>query len=96
MEGDSLEVEVGIPVNQTIETDGRVREGIFPAGKYAWVTYTGHYNNLYKVHTELDKWRKENNIKLKGNPVEFYPTDPVKEPNPDKWQTIIVQQVDED
>jgi effector-binding domain-containing protein len=89
MEGNMLEVEVGIPVGSKINGNGHIKPGVIPGGRYAVATYYGHYSNLYQVHTTLEKWGKEAGMKFKGARTEFYPTDPNIEPNPDKWQTDI-------
>jgi effector-binding domain-containing protein len=95
MEGVTMHVEVGIPVPSHITGDNRVRPGSFPEGEYVKVIYTGPYSNLPQVHSELEKWKDKNNIRVKGGGAEFYPTDPASEPNPEKWQTIIISQIDE-
>ena len=95
MEGEQLEVEVGIPTNSYLNGDDRVRPGTFPAGKYAVAKYIGPYNKLFAVHTDIEKWKDDNNIKFKSPKVEFYPTDPSAEPNPEKWQTVIINRIDE-
>ena len=96
MDGDKMEVEVGIPVDSQVAGDSNVHPGSFPPGKYISVKYTGPYENLPRVHSELSKWKEKNNIKVKGGVTEFYPTDPVAEPDPEKWQTIIISRIDED
>lgn len=88
-----LEVEVGFPVESPISGDQRIKPGVFPAGKYAVVSYFGHYNKLYEAHIELEKLSEKNKLKTKGGHTEFYPTDPALEPDPNKWETIIVSQL---
>lgn len=95
MAGEMLEVEVGVPTKNALKGDATVKPGAMPGGRYATVTFMGHYNNLPQVHAQLEQWGKEQGLKVMGNRVEYYPTDPDTEPNPDKWQTdIIVQVVD--
>lgn len=96
MEGDRMKVEVGVPIDRHVTGDQHIYSGIFPAGNYLKVTYTGPYSNLPKVHANLAKWREDNHIKIKNSVTEFYPIDPEIEPNPEKWQTIIIIQLDED
>ena len=86
-------IKVGVQVDSTIPKNDRIKYDSFPAGKYAVVIYTGDYKNLYEVHSEFDKWAKENGIKLKGDRIELYPTDPQMERNPDKWKTIVMNQI---
>jgi effector-binding domain-containing protein len=91
-----LEVEIGFPVELPISGDERISPGGFLAGKYAVVKYFGHYNKLYEAHTELEKLSDKNKIKKKGGHTEFYPTDPALEPDPNKWETIIISQLDDE
>jgi effector-binding domain-containing protein len=91
-----MQIDVGIPIDSGIVENERIHKGIFPEGKYAVVIYTGNYSNLYKVHENLVDWAEKNGIQFKGARTEFYPTDPVIEPDPKKWKTIIVNQVVDD
>jgi effector-binding domain-containing protein len=96
MEGEKMKVEVGVPVDKHVSGDEHIYSGIFPAGYYLEIIYTGPYSNLPKVHVDLAKWREQNHIKIKNSVTEFYPVDPADEPNPEKWQTIIITQLEED
>jgi len=95
MDGENMEVEVGIPVDKQINGFENIQPGSFPAGKYLEVTYTGPYSNLPLVHSELAEWKKKNNMKVKNGVTEFYPTDPDAEPDSRKWKTIIMTQVED-
>jgi effector-binding domain-containing protein len=95
MMGDKLEVEVGIPTDFKVSGDKRIQPGSFPPGKYAVVKYSGPYSNLFKVNVAIEKWKDENHLKFIPPKVEFYPTDPAAEPNPDNRGTIIFNQIDE-
>ncbi len=64
MNEEQLEVEVGIPTNSHVNGDSRVKQGVFPAGKYAVAKYTGSYNKLFDVNIALEKWKIENNLKF--------------------------------
>lgn len=92
----NMDVEVDIPVHLHISGDNRIQPGSFPEGRYVEVTYTGPYGNLPQVHSELEKWKEKNNVRVKGGGTEFYPTDPAVEPDPEKWQTIIISRIDDD
>ena len=90
-----LEIEVGIPTKFQVQGDGHVEPGVFPEGKYAVATYVGTYKNLFAVNGAIEKWKDENNLKFKSPKVEFYPTDPAEEPNPENWETIIINRIDD-
>lgn len=95
MEGNLLEVEVGIPVASAFAGNDRIKPGIIPGGRYAVATYFGHYKNLYQAHTTLESWGKDAGLKLKGPRTEFYPNDPKTETDPENWQTDITILVDD-
>lgn len=92
-ENDRMIVNVGIPVSSDIPADNRVKKETFPAGKYAVANYKGNYKNLYTVHGAFENWAGEKGIKFTGPRIEFYPTDPTVETNPEMWVTIIMNQV---
>ncbi len=93
MKGNVMTEKVGIPVPGDLPADNRVKKETFPAGKYALVNYKGDYKNLYEVHEAFENWAGENGLKFKGPRIEFYPTDPADETNPEMWITLILNQV---
>jgi len=93
MNGKIMQVAVGFPVAEPVAGDNGVLAGSFPAGKYVLVRYQGPYSNLYQAHTTLENWTKNQDIQTYGPHAEFYITDPVREPNPEKWLTEIVRMV---
>jgi effector-binding domain-containing protein len=96
MEGKQMRVKVGILTDSNVSSDESVEVGSFPEGNYMVATYKGDYSNLYNVHSRLEEWRVKNGIRLSGPLTEFYPSDPAIETNPDKWITIITNQIMED
>jgi effector-binding domain-containing protein len=96
-----LDIEVGVPVAAAVSGNDRISTGVFPAGRYATLVYTGSYNGkgLLKATVALLEWAKENNIVWQtskidnvewwGARIEFYLTDPNSEPDPQKWQTEL-------
>lgn len=101
-----LVAEVGVPVKDNVKGEGQIISGSFPPGYYATVTYIGDYKHIREAHIALRDWVKKNDYKEKeefsengikwGRSIEFYLTDPAKEPDPDKWRTDIVLLVEED
>ncbi len=92
---DELEIEVGIPTSSIVKGDERVKAGTFPKGEFAVAKHIGNYNKLFEFHVAIEKWKDENNLKFISPKVEFYPTDPVTEPNPKKWETIVINRIEE-
>ena len=97
----TLDLEVGIPVATAVPGEGRICAGVFPAGQYAGLVYSGPYegNGLVNATIALLDWAKENHIawqtSTKDNGewwearIEFYITDPAAEPDLQKWQTEL-------
>lgn len=93
-----LQVDVGVPVKGMVESTNGIHAGVFPAGQYVTVTHRGHFSRIRETHSDLQAWLQNNAPNWKNSPrhqaqwgavTEFYPVDPEKEPNPDKWQADI-------
>ena len=96
-----LDIEVGWPVAAAVSGEGRIVSGVFPAGLYAVLTYTGTYRGtgLVKATAALLAWADAHHVawqKTTSDPVEcwdarieYYLSDPDKEPDPKKWQTEL-------
>lgn len=95
----ALEFEVGLPVAASTAGDGRVTKGELPSGKYATLVHTGPYAKLVEATGALLDWAREQNVEFDtaqrdGDQVwrarlEYYPTDPSQEPDPEKWETVL-------
>jgi len=89
MEG-LMQLEFGIPLDTAVEGSGEVFVGELPAGRYATVTHTGSYDDLYDVTGMLVGWAKENGVEWDSAPegagerfvsrVEWYLNDPAATP----------------
>ena len=96
-DGEHVVVDVGFPVEKTVAGDDRVRTGSFPAGRYAVLTHTGHYSGLPAATGRLLAWGQQQGLRWDTSPderdwaarIEWYPTDPMAEPDPKKWVTEI-------
>jgi len=96
----TLDIEVGVPVDRVVAPEGAIKFGELPAGKYAAMTHTGHYDGLYDATAMLIGWAKERGIawdvveKSDGAHfacrLEIYETDPSAEPDPAKWETRLL------
>ena len=51
-----LEIEFGVPTATVLPADADVVTGTIPAGRYATLTYHGHYDNLVEVTSVLIGW----------------------------------------
>jgi effector-binding domain-containing protein len=95
-----LEIEIGLPVAKSVAGDRMVKPGVLPAGRYVSLTHFGHYSGLVAPNAQLQEWAKTKGLTWKMNKtksgeewagrVEFYKTDPDKQPDPGKWETEIL------
>ena len=85
-----VDVEAGIPISDSIETnDVHIRlNKIMPTNVVTAIHY-GDYNRLPETYFGINEWMRKNKVYVTGPPWEAYITDPVKEGNPENWQTAI-------
>lgn len=94
-----LTLQIGFLLDEPLEGDDVVTCGVLPAGKYATLTYWGHYRNLRDVTGMLINWAWDHNVAWDADETpggdafasrfELYPNGPQDEPDPDKWETQI-------
>ncbi len=96
-----LDIDVGFTIDKIVPGDDRVIVDALPAGQYATLLYTGPVKGkgIYNATVALLDWAKANyidwNTSIKNDVewwngrVEFYLTDPAKEPDPKKFQTEL-------
>ena len=95
----TLEIEVGVPVATPIAGQGDVEAGVLPAGRYVEVAHSGHPDGLLDVTGNLLAWAAQRGLEwdvrespegeLWGSRLEFYLTDPAREPDLAKWETEL-------
>lgn len=100
MEKNIMDVEVGVPLSEKPQGDGRVIPGSFPSAKYLTARHTGPYNDLPKSHMALDSYAKKNGLEegtvagekgqVWGTRAEIYITDPAEEKDQSKWETDLL------
>jgi effector-binding domain-containing protein len=96
-----LDIDVGFTVDRPIVGNDRIIAGVFPAGRYATLLYTGSYQGkgIFKATVALLDWAKENKVVWNtttkngvewwNGRVEWYLTDPAREKDPKKYQTEL-------
>ena len=89
MEGDSVELECGMPVGSPLAGTPRVQAGELPSGTMATVTHMGPYEGLPQTWGALAAWISSQGLEPAGAPWEVYVTDPGAEPDQSKWRTDI-------
>src|SRR5690606_31870636 len=106
MEEAQLDVEIGVPVETTVDRDGNIGPGAFPAGQYAVTRYRGSYDGLPKAWSAFEKWREEAGVSekaqreqdgtVRGARAEHYVVGPEDLPDPQQWETELVLSVGEE
>lgn len=91
-----MDIEYGIPVIEALESQGRIKPGVVPAGRYVSIVYTG---GGYQGNKTLVEWIKNNAIPIdrwdseKGDNFaaryEQYLTDPKIEPRKTKGKILL-------
>ena len=89
MEGDTVELECGMPVGSQMDGTDRVQPGELPCGAVATVTHMGPYDDLPRTWTALTEWIRSQGLEAAGAPWEVYVTDPGAETDQSKWRTDI-------
>lgn len=89
MDGETVDLECGMPVPLPMDGKGRVEAGELPAGPVATVTHVGPYDDLPQTWSALSEWMGSQDLQPAGAPWEVYVTDPGTEPDQSKWRTDI-------
>jgi effector-binding domain-containing protein len=92
---EKFSVEVGVPVAEPVEGDGRVLAGAKPAGRYVVAVHHGHPDGIAKSHQALVAWAEREGVPLAkdgevwGGMYESYLTDPAVEPDLTRFETEL-------
>jgi effector-binding domain-containing protein len=95
----NLEVEAGAPVARPLAGNGRVVEGVLPAGRYVTLRHVGAPETLAGATASLLDWAAAKGLAFDMSPspegerwgcrLEIYLTDPRDEPDMSKWETRL-------
>lgn len=96
---ETLDVEAGVAVERPGSETGQVKFGTLPAGRFVTLKWHGHPDKLEPVTGMLIGWLRltEQALDMEEKPdgdhfacrLEIYETDPVEEPDMDKWVTEL-------
>ena len=95
----ALVLEVGVPVVEPVLGSRPVEAGLLPAGRFLRATHTGPFDRLVEAtrqfldwaathRLEFDAWATDEGHAWSAR-LEHYPTDPVAEPDPTRWETVL-------
>jgi effector-binding domain-containing protein len=81
--------EVGFPVASKVSGCDSVFYKEFPPMKVVSSLYTGSYENMSLIYTQMQDYIHKNNLKIIGASWEVYLTNPQQVSNPNDNQTLI-------
>ena len=93
--GETLDLELGVPLAATVESGGRVAPGELPAGRWATTVHVGPYGGLQAAWDAFGTWVREQGAEPDADGatyrgfVEHYRTDPSTGPDSAKWETEL-------
>ena len=89
MEGDTIELECGMPVAAPLAGTERIKPCELPGGTVVTVTHMGPYDALPQTWAALAEWVGAQGLAPAGAPWEVYVTDPGVETDQSRWRTDI-------
>ncbi len=96
---DVFDVEVGVPVAEPVEGDGRVEAGVKPAGRYAVLVHHGHPDQIRTAFATLDAWAEREGVEwdvtngVWTGRFESYLSDPAVTPDLADWDVEVAYRV---
>ena len=85
--------EAGISIKNQSPEEGRIKVRKTKPLKVVAGIHYGPYDQTRYMYEALAKYVKDHNMEEAGGPIELYVTDPSQEPDPNKWETVIMFQV---
>lgn len=82
-------VEIGMPLQESIEGEGIIKASVTPGGKALTAVYNGPYEEMAVVYEALEQYMKVMNIEPVGHAWEGYLRGPATESDPANFQTIV-------
>lgn len=91
LDGGPVELIAAIPVSGDIPEAEGIVSGVIPAGKALVVQHLGKYEHTGNAWSTAFSYTRYNDLKMDDSvdAYEVYTTDPMMEPDQDKWETMI-------
>jgi effector-binding domain-containing protein len=89
-----FDVECAVTVNGDVEGEGDIKPGTIPAGKYLMTRYVGPYEGLRDAWGAFMVEANSRGLELRWPGWEEYIVDPQQEPDPAKYETMLVSGVE--
>lgn len=90
MPADTVVVEAGFAVSDHVEIDGEAHPLLLPGGRAVRAMHVGSYDTMERTYADLQLWMAEQGLRPAVPMWECYLSDPVTEPDPTRWHTLIV------
>ena len=90
MEGGNTDVAAAFPVKAEVKPPAGISFFTVPASKSLTMDYMGGYGGLYGAHMAFDNYIKANKLEHIAPVLEEYITDPMTQPDSNKWHTRII------
>ena len=87
--GETVELEAGFPVGGSFTPSGEVIASALPGGRVVATMHVGPYDTMHKTYDGMLSWMKSRGMTPGTTMWEVYLSDPQKEPDPAKWQTML-------
>lgn len=79
----------GFPVEDQLVAEEPVKYGVLPGGQVLTTVHQGKLDSLSTAYLALQVHFLTKGLEPNGPPWEIYLTDPVWEPDPEQWRTIV-------
>jgi effector-binding domain-containing protein len=89
MPSDTIEMEVGVPIDRPVTPDGDVVAGVLPGGSAVHAVHVGPYDALAQTYDRMYAWMQSQGIRPKDVMWESYLSDPAEHPDPGTLHTDI-------
>ncbi len=87
--GETVDLEVGFPVNSTVSDEGQVRAGTLPAGRVARLVHLGAFDELGESWARLGEWIGAQGLTPGADMWEVYVTEPRPDMDPADLRTEL-------
>jgi len=86
----TVAVEAGFPVLKPVEATANTHRLVLPGGRVVQAMHIGPYETMEATYLELQSWMDEQGHHPAAGMWECYLSDPLTEPDPATWRTLII------
>lgn len=88
---ETIDVEAVMPIRGATGTTGRVHPVDLAGGPAIQVHHVGPYDGIKPAYEAIARWMAEHRRAPAEPPREVYLTDPQAVPDPNRWETLVIQ-----